>query len=132
MVSATTVNGGLVLSLSGLGVLVLVLVLALPPPDPPCLRRDAAMPLDCGKQPPPHTWHDDLCGFLKLFVSKRRVDGLKPAAASTCLWTAPRAQAYLRGRAWVTQSWAESVGGAVRLRGPTLARSLKKKKKKKG
>ena len=30
-------------------------------PDPPY----AAIPLDCGGQPP-HTWHDDLCGFLKL------------------------------------------------------------------
>ena len=47
-------NGGL--DLSGL-----LGVLALPPPDPPYV----AMPLDCGGQPP-HTWHDDLCGFLKL------------------------------------------------------------------
>jgi len=46
-------NGGLDLSRLG--------VLALPPPDPPYV----AMPLDCGGQPP-HTWHDDLCGFLKL------------------------------------------------------------------
>jgi len=46
-------NGGL--DLSGLG------VLALPPPAPPYV----AIPLDCGGQPP-HTWHDDLCGFLKL------------------------------------------------------------------
>ena len=46
-------NGGL--DLSGLR------VLALPPPAPPCI----AMPLDCGGQPP-HTWHEDLCRFLKL------------------------------------------------------------------
>jgi len=51
-------NGGLDFDLSGLG------VLALPPPDPPYV----AIPLDCGGQPP-HTWHDDLCGFLKNFVS---------------------------------------------------------------
>ena len=51
-------NGGLDLS-SGLG------VLALPPPDPP---PNVAMPLDCGGQPP-HTWHDDLCGFLKLCIN---------------------------------------------------------------
>jgi len=94
-------NGGL--DLSGLG------VLALPSPDPPYV----AMPLDCGGQPP-HTWHDDLCGFLKLYtLFQRRVDGLKPA--STCLWTVPRAQALLRGRVWVAQLWAKSVG-AVRLR----------------
>ena len=49
-------NSGL--DLSGLG------VLALPPPDPPYV----AMRLDCGGQPP-HTWHDDLCGFLKLCFS---------------------------------------------------------------
>jgi len=36
-------------------------VWALPSPDPSYV----AMPLDCGGQPP-HTWHDDLCGFLKL------------------------------------------------------------------
>jgi len=46
-------------------------------------------------------------------VPFRRVDGLKPA--STCLWTVPLAQALLRGRAWVAQLWAKSVG-AVRLR----------------
>jgi len=46
-------NGGLDLSRLG--------GLALPPPDPPYV----AIPLDCGGQPP-HTWHDDLCGFLKL------------------------------------------------------------------
>ena len=44
---------------------------------------------------------------------QRRVNGLKPA--STCLRTVPRAQAFLRGRAWVAQLWAKSVG-AVRLR----------------
>ena len=31
------------------------------------------------------------------------------------VWTVPRAQALLRGRAWVAQLWAKSVG-AVRLR----------------
>ena len=36
------------------------------------------------------------------------VDGLKPA--SVCLWTDPRAQALLRGRAWVAHMWATSVG----------------------
>ena len=46
-------NGGL--DVSGLG------VLALPPSDPPYV----AIPLDRGGQPP-HTWHDDLCGFFKL------------------------------------------------------------------
>jgi len=49
-------NGGL--DLSGLG------VLALPPSDPPYV----AIPMDCGGQPP-HTWRDDLCGFLKLFFN---------------------------------------------------------------
>jgi len=92
-------NGGL--DLSGLG------VLALPPPDPPYV----AMPLDCSGQPP-QTWHDDLCGFIETLF-QRRVDGLKPA--STCLWTVPRAQALLQGRAWVAQLWVKSVG-AVRLR----------------
>jgi len=92
-------NGGL--DLSGLG------VLALPPPDPPYV----AMPLDCGGQPP-QIWHDDLCGFFETLF-QRRVDGLKPA--STCLWTVPRAEALLRGRAWVAQLWVKSVG-AVRLR----------------
>ena len=86
-------NGGL--DLSGLG------VLALPPPDPPYV----AIPLDCGGQPP-HTWHDDLRGFFK--------------HPSTCLWTVPRAQALLRGRAWVAQLWAKSVG-AVRLRALPLS-----------
>ena len=92
-------NGGL--DLSGLG------VLALPPSDPPYV----AIPLDCGGQPP-HTWHDE---FVRIFETlfQRRVDGLKPA--STCLWTVPRAQALLGGRAWVAQLWAKSVG-AVRLR----------------
>ena len=33
----------------------------LPPSDPPYV----AIPLDCGGQPP-HTWHDDLCGFFAL------------------------------------------------------------------
>jgi len=37
------------------------------------------------------------------------------ALESTCLWTVPRAQALLRGRAWVAQLWAKSVG-TVRLR----------------
>ena len=92
-------NGGL--DLSGLGVL-----LALPPSDPPYV----AMPLDCSGQPP-QTWHDDLCGFIETLF-QRRVDGLKPA--STCLWTVPRAQALLQGRAWVAQLWAKLVG-AVRL-----------------
>jgi len=53
--------------------------------------------------------------FVRIFETlfQRRVDGLKPA--STCLWTVPRAQALLRGRAWVAQLCAKSVG-AVRLR----------------
>jgi len=68
-------------------------------------------PFDCGGQPP-HTWHDDLRGLFETLF-QRRVDGLKPA--STCLWTVPRAQALLRGRAWVAQLWVKSVG-AVRLR----------------
>jgi len=88
-------NGGL--DLSGLG------ILALPPPDSPYV----AMPLDCGGQPP-QTWHDDLCGFFETLF-QRRVDGLKPA--STCRWTVPRAQALLRGRAWVAQLWVKSVVG---------------------
>ena len=46
-------------------------------------------------------------------IIQRRVGGLKPA--SSCLWTVPRAQALLRGRAWVAQLWAKSVR-AVRLR----------------
>jgi len=46
-------------------------------------------------------------------LETNHVDGLKPA--STCLWTVPRAQVLLRGRAWVAQLWAKSVG-AVRLR----------------
>ena len=95
-------NGGL--DLSGLG------VLALPPSDPPYV----AIPLDCGGQPP-HTWHDDLCGFLKLCFNTVWMDGLKPASTCLCLWTVPRAQALLQGRAWVAQLWAKSVG-AVRLR----------------
>ena len=44
-----------------------------------------------------------LDGFLLLCV-----DRLNPA--STCLWTVPRAQALLRGRAWVAQLSATSVG----------------------
>ena len=90
-------NGGLDM-MSGLGVS--VLALPLPPPDPPYVA--VAMPLDCGGQPP-HTWHDDLADFYfeTLFQRQRRVDGLK--LASTCLWTAPRAQALLRGRALVAQ-----------------------------
>ena len=99
-------NNGGGLDLSGLG------VLALPPPDPAYV----AMPLDCGGQPP-QTWHDDLCGFIETLF-ERRVDGLKPA--STCLWTVPRAQALLRGRAWVAQLWVKSVG-AVRLRALPLS-----------
>jgi len=67
-------------------------VLALPPPrpDPPC----AAMSLDCGGRPP-HTWRDNLRGYIETLFqnSKNRVDGLKPA--STCLWTNPWAQALL-------------------------------------
>jgi len=49
----------------------------------------------------------------RLGLFQRRVDGLQPA--STCLWTVPRAQALLRGQAWVAQLWAKSVG-AIRLR----------------
>jgi len=53
------------------------------------------------------------CRQLRSEPLQRRVDGLK--SASMCLWTVSRAQALLRGRAWVAQLWAKSVG-AVRLR----------------
>ena len=57
-----------------------------------------------------------ICADLKTLL-QRRVDGLKPASA--CLWTGPRAQALLlRGRAWVAQFWANSVGGGPST-GPT-------------
>ena len=93
-------NGGL--DLSGLG------VLALPPSNPPYV----AIPLDCaaGSHPTPSTM---ICADFFETLFQRRVDGLKPV--STCLWTVPRAQALLRGRAWVAQLWTKSVG-AVRLR----------------
>ena len=41
--------------------------------------------------------------------------GVGPCPIGTFLWTVPRAQALLRGRAWVAQLWAKSVG-SVRLR----------------